>query len=85
MGKPIGRLIDSHSEDITSVVCHNGLMISSGVDNLLCMFNLPQRLTTGKNSGKFARVVEEDFIDGCYSSAQAIIDSGFYSNDIFWV
>ena len=68
MGKPCGRLIDSHSEDITSVNCHNGLMISSGVDNVLCMFNLPNRLTSGKNIGKFARVVEEDIIDGCYSS-----------------
>ena len=46
-----------------------GLTISCGVDNLMCMFNMPKRLSEGKNAGKMARVVEEDIIDGAYSSS----------------
>jgi len=62
--KPIGRFDESHSEDVTAIKFDQDaphMMISCAIDNVLNMFNL-------QNDGGNARLVEEDLIDGAYSS-----------------
>lgn len=62
--KPIGRFDECHSEDVTAIKFDQDaphMMISCAIDNVLNMFNL-------QNGGGNARLIEEDLIDGAYSS-----------------
>ena len=78
--KPIGRFVESHSEDITAVrFCQEkpNILISCSIDNVLNMFDL-------NNHKSGAKLIEEDLIDGAYSSTQPMIDCGFVTPEIIW-
>lgn len=84
LNKPIGRFVECHVEDVTAVkFCQEpgatNMMISCGIDNVLNMFDF-----NNHNAENGPRLVEEDLIDGAYSSTQPMIDCGFVNAQIIW-
>lgn len=74
MKKPLFRFEESHNEDVTALQLSGDVLISSSIDNLLNIFNL---------SGQ-AGALEEDMIDGSYSSTQPLIACGFVDPKVIW-
>jgi hypothetical protein len=68
MAKPLGRFAESHNDDVTQVVCRGNNLLTCSIDDLLCMFVLPERgpSTGDQKQVKHPRIIEDDVIDGTY-------------------
>ena len=68
----------SHTDDVTGVRFHHqnpNWLITCSTDNLLCHFNF---------EGKPSKL-EDDTLEGVYSSEQPLLDCGFFRKDLLWV
>ena len=80
--KPIGRFVECHNEDVTALKFSSeasNLMISCSIDNVLNMFDF-----NNHDASAGPRLVEDDIIDGAYSSTQPMIDCGFITPEVIW-
>ena len=85
LGKPFAKFEEGHMEDITAIkFCPDtpNLMISCSIDNVLNMFDFKNHDLI--NASKDNMLIEEDIIDGAYSSMQPLIDCGFVTPEIIW-
>ena len=54
-------------------------MVSCSIDNVLNMFDM-----NNHDASKGVKLIEEDIIDGAYSSMQPLIDCGFITPEMLW-
>lgn len=71
--KPLFRFEESHNDDVTCLQLMGDQLISCSIDNVLSMFTLNK-----------AGSLEEDMIEGAYSSTQPLIACGFVSKMVIW-
>jgi WD40 repeat protein len=70
--QPLIRLQESHNDDITGLQLQGDKLISCSIDNVLSMFSMKEI------------TVEEDMIEGAYSSTQPLIACGFVTDLVIW-
>lgn len=70
--QPLIRLQESHNEDVTGLQLKADKLISCSIDNVLSMFNIKDI------------TIEEDMIEGAYSSTQPFIACGFVGDLVIW-